>query len=229
MGRVTADILRATDGFELVAGVENISYIESNDSVNSAAAQQMFIDTDPLPDSDIWIDFSIGEAVAGHVEWAAKSNTPIVIAATGYNSDAHILIHELSTQIPILVAPNLSTGMALMDRVVDIAASGIGSNFDPAIFELHHTGKKDAPSGTAKKLAKTVEESCNVEPQVVSLRAGGAIGEHRIHFVGKNEELIITHRATSRNAFASGIPAAVRFLTSCKPGLYTMQDVIGGE
>lgn len=225
MGRVVSGIIQATNDFELVAGVESRHRADSKGELSL----QIIADGEPLPEADVWIEFSVGSAVKGHLEQAAKCKKPVIVAATGYDSDTNDIIRNLSTTIPILVAPNLSTGMAVMDKIVGVAASSTQGSFDPAIFEMHHRGKKDAPSGTAKKLAETVEVGGQVKPQMVSLRAGGAIGEHRVHFVGEHEELIVTHRATSREAFASGIPAVVRFLNGCDPGLYTMQDVFSGR
>ena len=111
-----------------------------------------------------------------------------------------------------------------MDRLVENASKLLGEEFEAGLFEMHHSAKADAPSGTALHLAKSAGIDSN-SGNITALRAGGAIGEHHLHFVGQYEEIIIIHRAWSRKAFSRGVPHAIRFIFGKPPGLYSIQDM----
>jgi 4-hydroxy-tetrahydrodipicolinate reductase len=220
MGRLVTEVIHEQKDMNLVAGVEHVDH--------PMIDQGNYVDGDDLPQADVWIDFSVGEAVISHLRQASIMSVPLIIAATGYNVESMNEIRDTAKQCPILLAPNLSIGIGVMDRLIGMATQFSKNDFDPVVFEMHHTAKKDAPSGTAKKLAETIATEGREAP-ISSLRAGGAIGEHRVHFVGQDEELIITHRASSRQAFASGVPRAVRFIVGCAPGLYSIRNMFSGE
>ncbi len=220
MGRLVTDVLAKQEDMSLVAGVERSDHPNVDHGIN--------LDGDELPQADVWIDFSIGDAVISHLRQASKQSVPLIIAATGFDAEVMKEIENSSKRSPILIAPNLSIGIGVMDRIIGMTTQYTRNDFDPVIFEMHHTAKKDAPSGTAKKLADTIATEGREAP-IASLRAGGAIGEHRVHFVGQDEELIITHRASSRQAFSSGVPRAVRFIVGRAPGLYSIRDMFSGE
>lgn len=222
MGQIVTEIMKCRDDIMIIAGVEKTSHPQIGDTVNDL---QIISDEEIPPEADVWVDFSIGSAVLEHAQKAAEKALPLLISATGYDDDVSLELRRLSLRCPILVAPNLSIGIGVMDRLVFMATELLGSDFDQAVFELHHAGKRDAPSGTALRLAESIA-GAGGKPSTVSLRAGGAIGEHRVHFVGSDEELIITHRASSRSAFARGVPRAVKFIADQDPGLYTIKDML---
>ena len=207
----------------LLAGVE----CESHPDVGKFFfGKKILSDEDNFPECDVWVEFSLAEPAMRHVRLAVKDSIPVVIAATGFNEDQISEIKELASSSPVLTAPNLSIGIAVMDNLVGTASQLLGDTFNSAIVDVHHTQKKDAPSGTALKLKDRIQSGTDDKTQVVSLRIGGNVGEHQVRFSGQNEELIITHRAWSRNAFSNGVERAVRFIANQKPGLYSIQDML---
>ncbi len=210
------------DGLKIAAGIEREGHPDIGKTVDNV---EIYSDRQTFPKADVWVDFSLAAPAVNHVEQACRNSVPIVIAATGFTGGQLKRISESSEQIPILLASNLSVGIGVMDRLLGEASYILGKEFDPVIVECHHSTKKDAPSGTALRLADTVRKSSGESPQVCAIRAGGVIGEHQARFVGKYEELIITHRAWSRQAFSRGVKRAVKFLMKKSPGLYTIKDM----
>ncbi len=221
MGRLVVEELSKSKDFSLVAGVE----CPGHHQIGSATGDAPIIaDGGSLPEADVWIDFSLAGSALEHLRIAAETAMPIVVAATGFDREAIEEISETSASCPVLLAPNLSVGIGVMEQLIGDAASLLGDDFDPVLTELHHSGKRDAPSGTALRLAERLKGE-NRDPQTAALRAGGAIGEHEVRFVGMDEELVITHRAWSRRAFSRGVPRALDFIVGQPPGLYTMRDM----
>ncbi len=205
---------------------EDISLVACVESPGSEAIgkDNIISDSDSLPEAHAWIDSTIATAAMEHIRRASIIGMPFVVATTGFTEENNQEIEQLANSFPILIAPNLSAGIGAMDQLVEDASKLLGNDFEPALFELHHSAKLDSPSGTALRLAENVKTNSK-SPQIVALRAGGAIGEHRMHFVGKYEELIITHRAWSRQAFSRGVPRALRFIVNQPPGLYTIRNI----
>ncbi len=206
----------------LIAGLERENHPDRGKVIRNIPIFDEFKD---LPESDVWVDFSVAAAVVDHARFASENSQPIVIAATGFSTSQLEMISEYSTKCAILIAPNLSVGIGAMDKLIRQAAEILGEDFDPTIIETHHKTKKDAPSGTAKYFLRHFDSVPTNISQVVSIRAGGAIGEHTIKFIGKHEELIITHRAWSRAAFSHGISRAVSFLIEQPPGIYYIEEI----
>lgn len=191
---------------------------------------------------DVVIDFTSPEATLKNAMLAAEHKKPMVIGTTGLNSDQTKELQELSKKIPLLVSSNMSIGVNLLYDIIARAAKIIPGNFDVEIIETHHKNKKDAPSGTAKKLLSEITAVRGGQPVyqrestgkprgegeigVVSIRAGDIVGEHTVVFAGPGERLEFTHRAHSRRVFAEGALAAARFLIKTKPGWYEMRDVL---
>jgi 4-hydroxy-tetrahydrodipicolinate reductase len=191
---------------------------------------------------DVVIDFTSPQASLNNARIAAQHKKPIVIGTTGINEGQNRELEELSLKIPLLASSNMSIGVNLLYGIIARAASEIPDDFDVEIIEAHHKNKKDAPSGTAKRLLSEIagvrggspvyeRESANSprgggEIGVLSLRGGDIIGEHTVIFAGPGERLEFTHRAHSRRVFAQGALAAARFLVRSGPGKYGMDDVI---
>ena len=222
MGKIVYDELSRLDDFVLVAGVERPDHPEIKESCDEFP---IYVDNEELPEADAWVDFSLAKPALDHVRLAARAGIPMVVAATGFDDEAASEIAGLAAKSAILIAPNLSIGIAVMDRIAGEAATMLGSEFDSAIVERHHKTKIDVPSGTALRLADTVIKA-GAMPKINSLRMGGSIGEHQVHFVGSDEELIIIHRVFSRRAFSRGVAAAVKFIVGKSPGLYTIRDML---
>lgn len=200
-----------------------------------------------IDNGDVVIDFTGPEASMEHLRLAAERSKPMVIGSTGFSPGQGEEIRTLCTSLPCVLAPNMSVGINVLLKVVGDVARILGEGFDIEIVEVHHNLKKDAPSGTALKLAQVLAQarSLNLEqaavyqrkgiigerrPQEIgiqTLRAGDIIGEHTVLFGGMGERIEITHRAHSRDTFARGALRAARWVIRQSNGLYDMQDVLG--
>jgi 4-hydroxy-tetrahydrodipicolinate reductase len=196
---------------------------------------------------DVVIDFSSHEATVGFVEICAAQKRPIVIGTTGHSEAAKSQITKFKSQIPIVLASNYSTGVNTLFWLTRKAAEILGPDFDLEVVEMHHRLKKDAPSGTASTLAEIlamvrkqqlekvvrhgrkgiVGERTSSEIGMHSIRGGDVMGDHTVIFATNGERLELTHKASSRETFASGALRAAQWVVKQKPGLYDMQDVLG--
>ena len=178
-----------------------------------------------IKDADVIVEFAIPEITSDNLKIAAQAKIPYIIGTTGYKDIAYI--KNYAEKIPILMSANFSLGINLMFQLTETATKAL-KNFDIEIIEAHHKMKRDAPSGTAKKLAEIIKEVGNKkrEVNVHSIRAGDIVGEHNVMFIGNGERIELIHRATSRNAFASGVTKAIRFIVNQKPRFYGMEDLI---
>jgi len=175
---------------------------------------------------DILIEFTTPEATMTHLQDAVKKNIAVVIGTTALSPGQIEEIHKASKAIPIVFSPNMSVGANLMFKITEQVARLLGRDYEVEIVEAHHDKKKDAPSGTAKRLAESVFNAKGKMPPVHSIRLGDIAGDHTVIFAGNGERIELTHRAHSRDAFARGALDAAKFLATRKSGLYRMQDVI---
>ena len=180
-----------------------------------------------LSRADVLVDFSAPEASAGFAELAAKLRKPAVIGTTGF-SPAHLArIKAASRRTPLFLSPNFSPGVHALCCALRRAAAML-ADYEASVSETHHNLKKDAPSGTALRLARLVAaERGGRAPAVVSQRVGDVVGEHTVTLAGPCERLELTHRAHSRDVFARGALRAALWLAAKKPGLYDMPDMLG--
>ena len=172
----------------------------------------------------------------------------MVIGTTGFSKEELQKLEELAKKGTVLFSPNMSLGVNLLFKLVEIATKVLrGRNFDVEIGEIHHRFKKDAPSGTAMRLAEIVARELGVELEeaavygrkghyersdqdigIMTFRGGDVVGEHTVYYFGFGERLELTHRATNRDIFAKGALEAAKWITDKKPGkLYNMFDVLG--
>jgi len=194
--------------------------------------------------SDIVVDFTNPVATLNHARIASTHRRPFVTGTTGLSKEQMAALEEASKAIPMVVAPNMSVGVNLLYRLVEEAAGVLGDDFDIEISEIHHRLKKDAPSGTAARLADIlakhrhgsatiygrkgmIGERPKTEIAVHALRGGDVVGEHTVVFAGIGERVELTHKAHSRATFANGVVRAIRFVVDKPPGIYTMSDVLG--
>ncbi|MBI5185570.1 MAG: 4-hydroxy-tetrahydrodipicolinate reductase [Nitrospinae bacterium] len=197
--------------------------------------------------ADMAIDFTAPEATIRHLAAAVELKKGMVIGTTGMEKSHQEEIKRASEKIPIVFAPNMSVGINLMLRLVCEAANALGEEYDIEIIEAHHRLKKDAPSGTAMKLAEELARATNKnldeagvfarkgmigarkrgEIGIQTIRAGDIIGDHTVLFGGLGERIEITHRASSRETFALGAVRAALWLEGRAPGLYSMMNVLG--
>jgi 4-hydroxy-tetrahydrodipicolinate reductase len=182
-----------------------------------------------MKDSDVAIDFSHADATAEICRAALHDRKPLVIGTTGHSREQRKLIEETAQSVPIVLASNFSVGVNVLFWLTRKAAELLGADFTGEIVETHHKMKKDAPSGTAKTLAEILRVTQKVEGEVPiqSIREGEVVGEHTVIFSGRGERLELIHRAASREIFARGALRAAEWIVGRKPGLYSMQDVLG--
>ncbi len=193
------------------------------------------------------IDFTSPKALESHLSSALARSIPIVIGTTGMDDTQRATITTASKKIPIVLAPNMSIGVNTLFGLTAQAAGILKDSFDMEVFEAHHKLKKDAPSGTAVRLAEILAENTSrsypddivfhreglvgertqKEIGMQVLRGGDIVGEHTVFFCGNGERIELTHRATNRQTFADGALRAACWIVGQKPGLYTMQHVLG--
>ena len=181
---------------------------------------------------DVVIDFTLPEPSLEHLCVAAQHRKPMVIGTTGFSEAQRAQIDEASRSIPIVLSPNMSVGVNLLFELVELAAARLGLGYDVEVVEAHHKAKKDAPSGTAKRLVEGIASARRQPAGTVpthALRAGDIVGDHTVVFAGPSERLELTHRAHSRDAFAQGALRAAKFLIGRKAGLYDMSHVLKAE
>lgn len=210
----------------LLAGREAIS-IPLTDNLDQLAEE-----------ADLLIDFSLPGSTAEIVQKVAYHQKPLIIGTTGQTSETKLIIETASRQIPILYSPNFTMGIALCLEASAFFGRHLKGSCFVDLVETHHTQKKDAPSGTALALAKSldfghicpgtlVETPRSKETIAIhSVRTGEVVGEHRIIFECEGERIEIKHEVRSREAFAHGALRAAKFLAHRSPGLYTMKDLL---
>jgi 4-hydroxy-tetrahydrodipicolinate reductase len=195
----------------------------------------------------VLIEFSVPEATLEHLRRAADAGARAVIGTTGFTPSQRDEIAALARRTAIMLSPNMSVGVTLALQVLATMARALGDDYDVEITEIHHRFKKDAPSGTALRMAEVVAEALGrdlgavgvygrqgvpgerstKEIGMLSLRSGDVVGEHTVSFGTLGERLELTHRAHSRDTFARGALRAARWVATRPPGLYSMQDVLG--
>ncbi|MFL6568959.1 MAG: 4-hydroxy-tetrahydrodipicolinate reductase [Chthoniobacterales bacterium] len=205
------------------------------------------LDDDSLQDCDVVIDFSHAEATERNCAAAARAGKPLVIGTTGQSREQSKFIGDAAGKIPVVLASNFSVGVNALFWLTRKASELLGENFDLEIVETHHRLKKDAPSGTAKRLAQILceERGLNFEADVAhgreglvgerpatqigmhAIRAGDVVGDHTVIFAAPGERLELSHKASSRETFAVGALRAARWIIGQPAGLYDMEDVLG--
>ena len=196
--------------------------------------------------ADVLIDFSSPTALEERLRFCEDRGIPAVLASTGYSDNDLALIENYSKRVAIFKTGNLSPGVNVLQYLAKKAAQALGENFDAEIVERHHREKKDAPSGTALMLAKSVNEGfgggkenvCGREGAVGArkrseigihaVRGGTIVGEHEVMFAGEDEILTLSHSARSRKVFAAGALKAAAWMRGKRPGIYDMDDLLDG-
>ena len=253
MGGRIISLLAETDGIELKGAVERKGHPLLGKDVGEGLGlgRTGIIIGDDLVGSiergDVVIDFTSHEVSAGHLEIAAEKGKAIVIGSTGFTSAEMKRARELASSVRCVLAPNMSVGVNVLLKVLADVAGILGDDYDVEIVEAHHHMKKDAPSGTAMKMAQVIAERLGRDLDKVgvynrkgmigertkreigiqTLRAGDIVGEHTVIFGGMGERLELIHRAHSRDNFARGAIRAAFWVVGRGNGIYDMQDVLG--
>lgn len=253
MGSRVAFLSRQLEDIKLVGAVERIGHNSIGKELGffigaSDINIKISDNIESLIDKcDVVIEFTSIESTIKHLQIAADKRKSMVIGTTGIGKKELDLIRDLSKKIPIVLSPNMSIGINLLLKVIKDIARVLGDDYDIEITEAHHRLKKDAPSGTALKIAHVISECINrnldevavygrkgiigertkKEIGIQSIRAGDIVGEHTVLFGGIGERIEITHKASSRDTFARGALKAALWIDDQPAGLYDMQDVLG--
>lgn len=248
MGRAIAALAEETPGVKVAGGIARAGGVDDlTFPVTESLTDLLEAIAPPACTSRSYalIDFTTPQASIARLQEAAKAGVPVVIGTTGFNKDQLAQISVIAQTIPVLLSANMSVGINILLDVVKRLAEKL-PGYDIEITETHHRLKKDAPSGTALALAQAAAEGRQLnldhaarhgrhglvgaraadEIGIHALRGGDVVGDHTVLFANTGERIEVIHRASSRNAFASGAMAAARWLVEQPPGLYTMKDVL---
>lgn len=176
---------------------------------------------------DIIIDFSHFSQFEKVLETAVADGVPLIVGTTALTEEHHRMIDEAAEKIPVLQSANMSLGINLLSSMLEQITPVLAERFDIAVLEKHHTGKKDAPSGTALLLKRCIEENGGDNVAVNAVRGGTIPGEHTVSYMGLDEIIEIRHEALSRKIFAQGALVAAEFMAEAENGRYSMRDVLG--
>lgn len=254
MGKEIAKITLSDPQFELRGVIEVPSHAcigkdygncigMENTSINICSSLE-----DVTTENVVCIDFSSPASLSRLLPAASKMKVPLVIGTTGLTDMDTSLIASFSGEIPILVSPNMSLGVNLLFLLTEMVASRLKNSYDIEIIEAHHRFKKDAPSGTARRLGEIVagifsktydtcvkdgragissEDRPHKEIGMHSVRGGDIVGDHTVLFAGIGERIELRHQAHNRSTFARGALLASAWLSDKKSGLYSMRDMLG--
>lgn len=241
MGRMLAGLIAEAADLELAAALERAGHPALGTEVSAGV---MLADDAraALGATGVLLDFSTAEAAAATIRLAGELGVAVVCGVTGFSDAQQRVLREAAGRVAVVWGSNMSRGVHLLTRLAEQAAGQL-AGYDAEVFEIHHRHKADAPSGTALQLAGAVRDRRgrgtiargragkrgDDEVGVCAARGGDVVGEHQVMFLGPGEQVILTHRATSREHFCRGALDAVRFAARSPAGLYTMADVFREE
>jgi len=253
MGRTLIEACQHAENCQLTAAFERLdSSLTGSDSGEVAGigsnGVNIITDIDSAVDQfDVMIDFTSIDSTLDHIETCKQHGKKIIIGTTGFSAEQKQIIENASKDIAIVFAPNMSVGVNLCLKLLQMAARVMGDDADIEVIEAHHRHKVDAPSGTALRMGEVVAESLgrNLDDCAVygrqghtgardqktigfeTIRAGDIVGDHTVMFATEGERVEITHKASSRMTFAKGAVRAAKWLEDKDTGLFDMQDVLG--
>ncbi len=253
MGRNLIDACRRSDGLTVGVATERSGHdlIGSDAGVVAGVGEIGVAISDDLERVvdrfDVLIDFTVPAAALAHLAICRRHGKRMVIGTTGFSDEQKRQIAAAAAEIGVVFAPNMSVGVNLCLKLLDMAARVLGDDVDIEIIEAHHRHKVDAPSGTALRMGEVVAaalgrdlKACAVYGRegitgprernsigFETIRAGDIVGDHTVMFAAEGERVEITHKASSRMTFASGAARAAAWLMTQPPGVYDMQDVLG--
>jgi 4-hydroxy-tetrahydrodipicolinate reductase len=200
-----------------------------------------------LSGADVLIDFTRPEGTLAHLAACARLGVNAVVGTTGFSDAQKAEIGAIAQSVAIVMAPNMSVGVNVVLKLLDVAARALSEGYDIEVIEAHHRHKVDAPSGTALKMGEVLAQAlgrdlktCGVfaregvtgerDPSTIgfsTIRGGDIVGDHTVLFAGTGERIEISHRSSSRAGYAHGSLRAARFVATHRTGLFGMNDVLG--
>lgn len=252
MGRMLIEAIRESDDCVLAGALD----VPASPAIGSDAtaflghASGVAITADiatGLQNADVLIDFTRPEGTLAHLAVCAERGVKAVIGTTGFNDEQKAEIEAFAKRTAIVMAPNMSVGVNVTLKLLQMAAKALSEGYDIEIIEAHHRHKVDAPSGTALKMGEVIAEAlgrnlkdCAVfaregvtgerDPSSIgfsAIRGGDIVGDHTVLFAGVGERIEISHKSSNRSGYAQGSLRAVQFLTNHPTGMFDMFDVLG--
>jgi 4-hydroxy-tetrahydrodipicolinate reductase len=251
MGRMLIEIILQSNDLILVGALDvPSSPLIGNDATGFLGkASGVNVQSDPvlaLQNAHVLIDFTRPEGTMEYLDVCSRLGVKMVIGTTGFSAEQKRQIQECSKKIAIVMAPNMSVGVNVTLKLLEVAAKALSHDYDVEIIEAHHHHKVDAPSGTALKMGEVV---ANAQNKILSecavyareghtgprkagtigfatVRAGDIVGDHTVLFAGEGERIEVTHRSSSRSNYAQGSVKAARFLADKGNGMFDMFDVL---
>ncbi len=252
MGRMLIEALRASDDCVLAGALDlpSSAAIGSDATAFLGVASGVPITADlreGLKNADVLIDFTRPEGTLAHLAVCAELGVKAVIGTTGFTEAQKAEIAAHAQRTAIVMAPNMSVGVNVTLKLLEMAAKALSTGYDIEIIEAHHRHKVDAPSGTALKMGEVIAgalgrdlKDCAVyaregvtgerDPSSIgfaTIRGGDIVGDHTVLFAGTGERIEVTHKSSSRATYAQGSLRAVRFLRAHRTGMFDMFDVLG--
>lgn len=253
MGRTLIEAISQTEGLKVSAAIEreNNPFIGKDAGELAGLGAFNVLISDQLEkvvnDFDVLIDFTAPEATLANARICAQHGKKMVVGTTGLSDEQKKHLAEAASKTAIMFAPNMSVGVNLSLKLLEMAASVLGDDVDIEIIEAHHRHKVDAPSGTALRMGEVIAKTlgrdlkeCAVYGRegregprdrktigFETIRAGDIVGDHTVMFAAEGEILEITHKASSRMTFARGAARASKWIAQKDKGLFDMQDVLG--
>jgi 4-hydroxy-tetrahydrodipicolinate reductase len=252
MGKALLEAVNQTDGIQVSVALErpgsSIVGVDAGELAGIGKLGVTVVDDIAAADAfDVLIDFTRPEVTLANLAVCRQRGSAMVIGTTGFSDEQKAELAAGAKDIPIVFAPNMSVGVNLCLKLLEMAAKVLGDTVDIEVIEAHHRHKVDAPSGTALRMGEVVADAlgrdlkdCAVygregvtgerERKTIgfeTIRAGDIVGDHTVLFAGDGERVEITHKASSRMTFAGGAVRAAQWLEGREAGLYDMQDVLG--
>ncbi|ODU59851.1 MAG: 4-hydroxy-tetrahydrodipicolinate reductase [Comamonadaceae bacterium SCN 68-20] len=252
MGRMLIEAVRASDDCVLAGALDIASSpaIGSDATAFLGVASGVPITADVragLANADVLIDFTRPEGTLEHLAACAQLGVKAVIGTTGFTPAQKEAIAAAAQKTAVVFAPNMSVGVNVTLKLLDMAARALSTGYDIEVIEAHHRHKVDAPSGTALKMGEVIAQAmgrdlkdCAVyaregvtgerDPSTIgfaTIRGGDIVGDHTVLFAGTGERIEVSHKSSSRAGYAQGSLRAVRFLAAHRTGLFDMFDVLG--
>lgn len=254
LGRRILAHVDAAEGLTLAGALVRPGSVVEGQTVSQLAGEPLHVDVvassdeTQIAEGRVLIEVTPKGPALGHAARAAEVGARVVMASTGFDPSERAQLDAIGARTPLLMAPNLSMGVTVLTELVRTASAAL-ADYDLELVELHHSKKRDAPSGTAWALARAAAEARGQDADrdailarageigprgkseigLQSVRGGDIIGEHTLYLVGGTERLELTHRAATRDVFAAGAVAAARFMGAPDraAGVYAMRDVLG--
>ena len=252
MGQMLIDAIRASDDCRLTGALDlaSSSAVGLDAGASTGQPTGVLITSDlraGLAHSQVLIDFTRPEGTLEHLKVCRELGVAMVIGTTGFTEAQKAEIDAAAKDIAIMMAPNMSVGVNVTLKLLEMAAKALSTGYDIEIIEAHHRHKVDAPSGTALKMGEVIADAlgrdlkdCAVyaregvtgerDPSSIgfaTIRGGDIVGDHTVLFAGTGERIEISHKSSSRATYSQGSLRAVRFLDGKKAGLFNMFDVLG--